>query len=239
MKYNAHTIQSFYHEVRRYMDRVFYTSLVLDSASFVTKLRLAAFSKDKELRMLVRDSIREDLEGWHPISGPLYAWKILSPRFPDDCLDFGSACDVIDYAPKWLLRKHFHDVYESAPDIHRIWLLNRLGYNMDSEDGLPSVLKLVRSTARTRNSGKGLTLSKYEDGYFYPSCNEFTGMGNLLAAIVGNGGIAELERYIQFNEHIIANYTGSEQFMESGNEEECAVQLFWEALDKELHMESS
>ena len=73
MKYNAHTIQSFYHEVRRYMDRGFYTSLVLDSASLGTKIRHAAFSKDRELRMLVRDSIKEDLKGWRPISGPLYA----------------------------------------------------------------------------------------------------------------------------------------------------------------------
>ena len=238
MKYNAHTIQSFHQAVRRYMDRGFYTSLVLDSASFVTKLRLAAFSRDEELRSLVLASIREGLEGWHPISGPLYAWKILSPRFPDECLDFGSSCDVIDYAPKWLLRKHFNEVYEAAPDIHRIWLLNRLGYDMDPEDGFPSVLTLVRSTARTRNCGKDLPLYEYEDGYFYPSCNDFTGIGNLLAAIVGNGGLAELERYIQFNEHIIASYTCSEQFMESGNEEECAAQLFWEALDKELHMKS-
>lgn len=236
MKYNAHTIQSFYQDVRQYRDSGFYTNLVLDSASFITKLRLAVFSKDKDLRRLAKASMRDDIKAWHPISGPFYALRILSQKSPDYETDPGCACDVIDYAPKWLLRRHYEELYMYAPDIHRIWLRNRLGYGIEPEEGLPSVRKFVRDVARTRNTGKPLSISPYEDGYYYPNCNDFQGLGNLLAAIVGNGGLPELKLYIKFNEHVISKYIKRDQFKESGKEEDAALELFWKALDHDIHL---
>lgn len=236
MKYNAHTIQSFFNDVRQYLDWAFYTNLVLDSASFMTKFKLLVFSKDKDLRELAKASMKEDIEEWHPISGPFYAIRILSQKSPDYETDPGCACDVIDYAPKWLLRKHYEELYMYAPDIHRIWLRNRLGYGIGPEERLPAVRKFVRDVARTRNTGNPLSISPYEDGHYYPSCNDFSGLGNLLAAIVGNGGLPELKLYIKFNEHVISKYTRTDKFKEMGTDSQYAIEAFWKALDYDIQL---
>jgi hypothetical protein len=236
MKYNAHTIQSFFNDVRQYLDWAFYTNLVLDSASFMTKFKLSVFSKDKDLRELAKASMKEDFEEWHPISGPFYAIRSLSQKSPDYETDPGCACDAIDYAPKWLLRRHYEELYMYAPDIHRIWLRNCLGYGIGPEEGLPAVRKLVRDVARTRNTGKPLSVSPYDDGYYYPSCNDFQGLGNLLAAIVGNGGLPELKLYIKLNEHVISEFVKYKEFRELGRNHDSAIDMFWQALDNEIQL---
>ena len=244
MKYDYSAIKQFYVDIRPCMDRMFYLRIALEGASTRAKLRLALLDRDRELRQAARTYILEDIVGWHPVSGLIFAWKVFNPRFKDYGLGIDTSLDLVECAPRFILRRHFDEIHDASMAINRLRLRNRLGIGM--RDGGPDDINavpvgdyaapaqgMVRGCARKRNHGRPIFPTS--DGlHYYPSCNDFSGMGNALSAMTGSGFLEGLRKYVDFNESVIASYSKDPRFIDGGSHPETACELFWEYLDREI-----